>query len=78
MAREVLAEMAGSDAQKALRFVLDQDAIHGAVIGLAEMSHLQEAIQATQMDPLSSSVTEALKNSLEPGLPLRIARSPES
>jgi len=62
MAREVLAEMAGSDAQKALRFVLDQDAIHGAVIGLAELSHLQEAIQATQMGPLSSSVTKALKD----------------
>ncbi|MDP7451056.1 MAG: aldo/keto reductase [Arenicellales bacterium] len=62
MAREVLAEMVGSDAQKALRFVLDQDAIHGAVIGLAELSHLQEAIQATQMGPLSSSVTKALKD----------------
>jgi len=62
MAREVLAEMGGSDAQKALRFVLDQPAIHGAVIGLAELSHLQEAIQATLMDPISSSMTEALKN----------------
>ena len=62
MVREILAEMAGSDAQKALRFVLDQDAIHGAVIGLAELSHLQEAIQATQMGPLSSSVTKALKD----------------
>ena len=62
MAREVLAEMDGSDAQKALRFVLDQDAIHGAVIGLAELSHLHEAVQATQMDSLSSSVTEVLKD----------------
>ena len=62
MIRDVLSEMGGSDAQKALRFVLDQDAIHGAVIGLAELSHLQEAIQATLMDPISSSMTEALKN----------------
>jgi L-galactose dehydrogenase/L-glyceraldehyde 3-phosphate reductase len=61
MVREVLAEMDGSDAQKALRFVLDQDAIHGAVIGLAELSHLKEAIEATQMSPLSNSVTEALQ-----------------
>jgi L-galactose dehydrogenase/L-glyceraldehyde 3-phosphate reductase len=62
MAREALAEMDGSDAQKALRFVLDQDAIHGAVIGLAELSHLHEAVQATQMDSLSRSVTEVLKD----------------
>ena len=54
--------MDGSAAQKALRFVLDQDAIHGAVIGLAELSHLQEAVQATQMGSLSSSVTEMLKD----------------
>ena len=61
LAREVLVDMGGSDAQKALRFMLDQDAIRGAVIGLAELSQLQEAIHATQMDPFSSSVTEALK-----------------
>ena len=52
--------MGGSDAHKELRFVLDQDAIHGAVIGLAELSHLHEAVQATQMDSLSRSVTEVL------------------
>ena len=62
MVREVLAEIDGSDAQKALRFVLDQDAVDGAVLGLAELSHLQEAIQATNMDPFPNSVNVALKN----------------
>ena len=62
MLRELLGEMDGSDAQKARRFVLDQDAIDGAVLGLANLSHLQEAIQATKMDPLPNSVTVALKD----------------
>ncbi len=60
--RNVLGEVDGTDAQKALRFVLDQDHIDGAVIGLAELSHLREAIGATQLDPLSSSIMERLKN----------------
>ena len=60
--RNVLGEVDGTDAQKALRFVLDQDHIDGAVIGLAELSHLREAIGATQLDSLSSSIMERLKN----------------
>ena len=60
--RKILARVDGTDAQKALRFVLDQNQIHGAVIGLAELSHLQEAIGATQLDSLSSLVVDQLKN----------------
>ena len=62
MVHEILAEIGGSDAQKALRFVLDHDAVDGAVLGLAEVSHLQEAIQATNMDPFPNSVNVALEN----------------
>ena len=60
--RKILVGVDGTDAQKALRFVLDQKQIHGAVIGLAELSHLQEAIGTTQLDSLSSPVVDQLKN----------------
>ena len=60
--RKLLAGVDGTDAQKALRFVLDQNQIHGAVIGLAELSHLQDAIGTTQLDSLPSLVVDQLKN----------------
>ena len=60
--RKLLAGVDGTDAQKALRFVLDQNQIHGAVIGLAELSHLQDAIGTTQLDSLPSLVGDQLKN----------------
>ena len=43
----------GSRAQTALRFVLSNPDISCAIFGLAEFAHLQEALAAAAMGPLS-------------------------
>lgn len=50
----------GSRAQAALRFVLANQDIACAVIGMAELQHLEEALAAADMGPLSDDVLSRL------------------
>ena len=56
-----LADVSGSDSQKALRFVLDQPAVNAAVIGLAELSHLDEALAVPHMPGLGARSQQHLR-----------------
>ena len=59
--KTALADMPGTDAQKALRFVLDHPHVDAAVIGLATLGHLHEALAVPSM----ASLPEALRVRLE-------------
>jgi aryl-alcohol dehydrogenase-like predicted oxidoreductase len=50
----------GTRAQIALRFVLSNPDISCAVIGSAELHHIDEALQAAEMGPLSPGVLARL------------------
>lgn len=56
----VLGDQYGSRAQTALRFVLSNSDISCAIFGLAEFSHLVEALDAAAMGPLAHSAMTAL------------------
>ena len=55
-----LGDQYGSRAQTALRFVLSNPDISCAVFGLAEFSHLQEALAAADMGALPQSALDKL------------------
>ncbi len=50
----------GTRAQVALRFVLSNPDVSGAIIGSAELQHIDEALQAAAMGPLSAHVLARL------------------
>lgn len=50
----------GTRAQTAIRFVLSNPDISCAVVGLAEIAHLDEALEAEEMGPLPSEALAAL------------------
>jgi aryl-alcohol dehydrogenase-like predicted oxidoreductase len=52
---EALGDRYGSRAQTAIRFALAQSRLACVVIGLAELSHLSEAIEAEDLGPLSDT-----------------------
>ena len=54
-------DVPGTSAQKALRFVLDHPHVDAAVIGLAELDHLVQALAATAMAPLPDAVDKELE-----------------
>jgi len=58
---EALGDQYGSRAQTALRFVLSNPDISCAVFGLAEMSHLREALSAADMGALPQPALKALE-----------------
>jgi aryl-alcohol dehydrogenase-like predicted oxidoreductase len=51
----------GTRAQVALRFVLANPNVSGAVIGCAELQHIDEALQAAAMGPLPAPVLARLE-----------------
>jgi aryl-alcohol dehydrogenase-like predicted oxidoreductase len=51
----------GTRAQTALRFVLANDDISGAVFGLAELSHLDEILAAAELGPLPGDALNKLR-----------------
>lgn len=55
-----LGEEYGSRAQTALRFVLSNSDVSCAVFGLAQSSHLREALDAAEMGPLPQSALDKL------------------
>jgi D-threo-aldose 1-dehydrogenase len=50
----------GTRAQVALRFVLSNPAVSCAIIGTAELPHIDEALQAAEMGPLPADVLTRL------------------
>jgi D-threo-aldose 1-dehydrogenase len=63
-AEKLFAAMApgqGSRAQAAVRFGLAHPGVSGVVLGLAELSHLEEALKAADMGPLSDDVIAGLE-----------------
>jgi aryl-alcohol dehydrogenase-like predicted oxidoreductase len=50
----------GTRAQVALRFVLSNPNVSAAVIGSAELHHIDEALQAAEMGPLPAQVLARL------------------
>jgi aryl-alcohol dehydrogenase-like predicted oxidoreductase len=50
----------GTRAQVALRFVLSNPDVSGAVIGSAELNHIDEALQAAAMGPLPAHLLARL------------------
>ncbi|EDP63088.1 aldo/keto reductase [alpha proteobacterium BAL199] len=57
----VVDEQHGTRAQRALRFALAEPRVSGAVVGLAELSHLDEVLKAAEMGPLPESALAALR-----------------
>jgi L-galactose dehydrogenase/L-glyceraldehyde 3-phosphate reductase len=55
----------GTRAQVALRFVLSNPEISAAIIGSAELHHVDEALQAAEMGPLPGDVLARLDNLYE-------------
>lgn len=58
----------GTRAQSAVRFGLAHPGISGIVLGLAELSHLEEALGAAAMGPMSKNVIETLQPLWDSGL----------
>ena len=44
-----------------MRFALAEPRVSGAVVGLAELSHLDEVLKAAEMGPLPESALAALR-----------------
>ena len=70
-AERLLAALPGSSvtrAQSAVRFGLAHSGISGIVLGLAELSHLEEALGAAAMGPMSDDIIESLNPIWDSGL----------
>jgi D-threo-aldose 1-dehydrogenase len=63
----VLDERYGTRAQTAIRFALANPDISGVVVGLAELSHLEEALLAAEMGPLPDEALAELRALYERG-----------
>lgn len=50
-----LQDWPGTRAQAAIRFALDNPDVSGVLVGLAELAHLEEALAAVEMAPISSA-----------------------
>jgi len=62
-ARKVIAALRdwrGTRAQAAIRFALDNPDVSGILVGLAQLSHLDEALCTLELDPISQSDRERL------------------
>jgi L-galactose dehydrogenase/L-glyceraldehyde 3-phosphate reductase len=60
----------GTRAQTALRFVLTNPDVSCAIIGLAEPTHLEEALEGAALGPLPESALDALERSYAAGFDL--------
>ena len=58
--RQVLGDSHGTPAQTALRFVLGNRDITARVVGISEISQLEEALEAVARGPLPSSAIAKL------------------
>lgn len=58
----------GTRAQTALRFVLSETRFAAAIFGLAELEHLEEALEAEAMGPLPADSIQALPRIYEAGV----------
>lgn len=58
--RDALGQEAGSMAQTALRFALMSPGVSGVLVGFSQLSHIDEAVAAVDMGPLSDNIMRAL------------------
>ena len=58
----------GTRAQTALRFALANPDVSGVMVGLAELSHLDEGLEAAEMGPLPAAALAELRTLYERGL----------
>ena len=58
--REALDQEAGSMAQTAVRFALMSPGVSGVLVGFSQLEHIDEAVAAVDMGPLSDSATKTL------------------
>jgi aryl-alcohol dehydrogenase-like predicted oxidoreductase len=63
----VLDERYGTRAQTAIRFALANPDIAGVVVGLAELSHLEEALAAAETGPLPDEALAELREVYQSG-----------
>jgi D-threo-aldose 1-dehydrogenase len=63
----LLDERYGTRAQTAIRFALANPRIDCVVVGLAELSHLDEALAAAEMGPLPDEALAELREVYEQG-----------
>lgn len=63
---ERLGERHGTRAQTAIRFVLANPDIAGAIVGLAELAHLDEALAAAEAGPLPTAALQSLDDLYQP------------
>ena len=50
----------GTRAQTALRYVLSEPKIDNAIVGLAELSHLNQVLEASELGPLPETALEKM------------------
>jgi aryl-alcohol dehydrogenase-like predicted oxidoreductase len=58
---DTLGDRHGTRAQAALRFVLSNPDVSCAIIGLAELAHLEEALAGAALGPLTREAIDALE-----------------
>jgi D-threo-aldose 1-dehydrogenase len=58
--REALGQGVGSMAQAAIRFALMNPGVSGVLVGFSELEHIDEAVAAVELGPLSKSIMQKL------------------
>ena len=59
--REALGEMTDSMAQTAIRYSLMNPGVSGVLVGFSKLEHIDEAVAAVDMGPLSDGVMQKLE-----------------
>ena len=72
-AMAAVGEAYGTRAQRALRFALAEPRLSGAVVGLAELEHLDEVLAAAEMGPLPEVALSALHGVWERNFDMPVA-----
>ena len=62
--RSLLETSAASRAQAAIRWVLGEPRVAGAVLGVAELAHIDEGLAAIAAGPLPGQVRDAIRNAI--------------
>jgi len=65
--REALGGAHGTRAQTAVRFVLSEPRVSCAIVGMAELGHLDEALEAAEMGPLPEDALVQIESVYERG-----------
>ena len=61
MVREVLGDAWGTPSQAAIRFALAEPRLHGVIVGVEKLSHLEEALEGVEQGPLPAEAMARLE-----------------